>query len=61
MQEENWGILYQGEGLLLVSVQYPEGEGAETSLVIQSLQAALEKCIRLDEQSRIESPSPAAV
>lgn len=40
---------YQGEGLLPVVIESEPG-GVETSLLIRSLQAALESCIREDER-----------
>lgn len=61
MQKESWFQTYQGEGLLPVRVEVPPGVGVETSLVIQSLQGALEACIRADEKFRVESPSPVVV
>ena len=47
------------EKLLEVKVILPEGVGVETSLIIRSLQAELEKAIREDENFRVTSPSPA--
>ncbi len=61
MQKESWFQTFQGDDLLPVHIEFPKGVGIETSLVIRSLQAAFEACVRADEKSRIESPSPALV
>jgi len=56
-----WFQTYQGEGLLVVHVEVPDNVGVETSLVIRSLQAALENAIRADERFAATTPSPVAI